>query len=85
MHALGRTRLQYHVRHLSVCSNYKLDVVDRVKGKSRACCSVCGEVRAISLLPELDLVSRLTTAEKISQLGNTAPAIERLSIPAYQW
>lgn len=32
-----------------------------------------------------DLVGRLTTAEKISQLGNTAPAIERLKIPAYQW
>ena len=32
-----------------------------------------------------DLVGRMQTAEKISQLGNTAPAVDRLKIPAYQW
>jgi beta-glucosidase len=32
-----------------------------------------------------DLVSRLTLAEKISQMGNTAPAISRLGIASYQW
>lgn len=32
-----------------------------------------------------DLVSRLTLAEKISQMGNTAPAISRLGINGYQW
>ncbi|XP_027093443.1 probable beta-D-xylosidase 7 [Coffea arabica] len=32
-----------------------------------------------------DLVSRLTIDEKITQLVNTAPAIPRLGIPAYQW
>ena len=32
-----------------------------------------------------DLVSRLTLEEKISQLMNDAPAIERLDIPAYNW
>lgn len=32
-----------------------------------------------------DLVSRLNTTEKIKQLVNTAPAIERLHIDAYQW
>lgn len=32
-----------------------------------------------------DLVSRLTLEEKISQLVNTAPAIPRLGIPAYEW
>jgi beta-D-xylosidase 4 len=32
-----------------------------------------------------DLVSRLTTAEKISQLGNTAVAIPRLGLPEFQW
>ncbi|KAA8538048.1 hypothetical protein F0562_027372 [Nyssa sinensis] len=32
-----------------------------------------------------DLVSRLTLDEKISQLVNTAPAIPRLGIPAYEW
>ena len=32
-----------------------------------------------------DLVSRMTTDEKISQMMNTAPAIERLGIPAYDW
>ncbi len=32
-----------------------------------------------------DLVSRLTLEEKISQLMNNAPAIDRLGIPAYNW
>lgn len=32
-----------------------------------------------------DLVSRLTLEEKISQMLNKAPAIERLGIPAYDW
>ena len=32
-----------------------------------------------------DLVSRLTTAEKIAQMFNDAPAVERLGIPAYNW
>jgi beta-glucosidase len=32
-----------------------------------------------------DLVSRLTLAEKIAQMGHAAPAIERLGIPAYNW
>jgi len=32
-----------------------------------------------------DLVSRLTLEEKILQLQHTAPAIERLGIPAYNW
>jgi beta-glucosidase len=32
-----------------------------------------------------DLVSRLTPDEKINQMINSAPAIERLGIPAYDW
>jgi beta-glucosidase len=32
-----------------------------------------------------DLVSRLTLEEKVSQMLNAAPAIERLGIPAYDW
>lgn len=32
-----------------------------------------------------DLVSRLTLEEKVSQMLNTAPAIPRLGIPAYEW
>src|SRR5215469_12892395 len=32
-----------------------------------------------------DLVSRLTLEEKISQLMNDSPAIDRLGIPAYNW
>ncbi len=31
------------------------------------------------------LVARMTIAEKVSQLGNTAPAIARLQLPAYQY
>ena len=32
-----------------------------------------------------DLVSRMTLEEKIGQMMNAAPAIERLGIPAYDW
>lgn len=32
-----------------------------------------------------DLVSRMTLAEEVSQMQNTAPAIPRLGIPAYDW
>ena len=32
-----------------------------------------------------DLVSRLTLEEKVSQMQDVAPAIERLGIPAYNW
>lgn len=32
-----------------------------------------------------DLVSRMTLDEKISQMRNEAPAIERLGVPAYNW
>jgi hypothetical protein len=32
-----------------------------------------------------DLVSRMTVAEKISQLGDQSPAIPRLGVPAYKW
>ena len=33
----------------------------------------------------VDLVGRMTLEEKISQMGHTAPAIERLLIPEYNW
>ncbi|KAH7847414.1 hypothetical protein Vadar_025800 [Vaccinium darrowii] len=32
-----------------------------------------------------DLVSRLTMDEKVSQLVNTAAAVPRLGVPAYEW
>src|SRR5918995_587889 len=32
-----------------------------------------------------DLVSRMTLEEKVMQLGNDAPAIPRLGVPAYEW
>ncbi len=32
-----------------------------------------------------DLVSRMTLDEKVSQMLNTAPAIERLGVPEYNW
>jgi beta-glucosidase len=32
-----------------------------------------------------DLVSHMTLEEKVSQLGNTAPAIPRLDVPQYDW
>ena len=41
-----------------------------------------------ALTPELratDLVSRMSLEEKVLQMQNTAPAIPRLGIPAYNW
>ena len=41
-----------------------------------------------SLSPErraADLVSRMTLEEKVLQMQSTAPAIERLGVPAYNW
>jgi beta-glucosidase len=32
-----------------------------------------------------DLVARMTLEEKVAQLGNDAPAIPRLGVPAYEW
>ncbi|CAO2152088.1 unnamed protein product [Urochloa humidicola] len=32
-----------------------------------------------------DLVSRLTVAEKVAQLGDVAPGVPRLGVPAYKW
>jgi hypothetical protein len=32
-----------------------------------------------------DLVSRLTLAEKVSQLGDEAPGVPRLGVPLYKW
>ncbi len=32
-----------------------------------------------------DLVGRMTIDEKISQMMNSAPAVDRLGIPAYDW
>lgn len=32
-----------------------------------------------------DLVSRLTAAEKIAQLGDQAPGVPRLGVPGYKW
>jgi beta-glucosidase len=44
--------------------------------------------RDSTLSPErraADLVSRLTLEEKVLQMQSTAPAIERLGVPAYNW
>ena len=32
-----------------------------------------------------DLISRMTLSEKITQLGTSAGAVARLTVPAYQW
>jgi beta-glucosidase len=42
-------------------------------------------VRAAADRMAAELVARLTVDEKIAQLVNTAPAIPRLGIPAYNW
>ena len=37
------------------------------------------------LVRSQDLIARMTLAEKVSQMLNAAPAIERLGVPAYDW
>jgi beta-glucosidase len=32
-----------------------------------------------------DLIGRMTLAEKVGQMQNSAPAIERLGVPRYDW
>ena len=32
-----------------------------------------------------ELVSKMTLEERMAQLGNKAPAIERLGVPSYDW
>ncbi len=32
-----------------------------------------------------DLLGRMSVEQKISQLGNSAAALDNLTIPAYQW
>jgi len=32
-----------------------------------------------------DLVGRMETKDKIAQIGHTAPSVDSLKIPAYQW
>jgi pre-mRNA-splicing factor SYF2/beta-D-xylosidase 4 len=33
----------------------------------------------------IDLVGRLETKDKIAQIGHSAPGVDSLKIPAYQW
>ena len=63
-----------------LCSNAKLDLVTRVTGMSQATIIIPHAKK----LPS-DLVGRMKTADMISQLGNGAPGIDSLKIPAYQW
>jgi beta-glucosidase len=60
------------------------------------CCALCavasqaGDVAAASVRQRAEakaraLVAQLTLKEKVEQLLNTAPAIPRLNIPAYNW
>jgi beta-glucosidase len=55
------------------------------------CCCSCRK-SALYLNPDApldrrveDLLSRMTLEEKVSQLMNDSPAIERLQVPAYNW
>src|SRR5580658_4071883 len=58
-----------------------------------AAVAACGQsTKAPYLNPDLtaekraaDLVSRMTLEEKVLQMQNSAPAIQRLDIPAYDW
>ena len=42
---------------------------------------VCG----LLLYYYIDLIGRMETKDKIAQLGHTAPGIDSLKIPSYQW
>ncbi len=34
---------------------------------------------------DVDLLSRMSVEQKISQLGNSAASVDNLTVPAYQW
>ncbi|XP_024356912.1 beta-xylosidase/alpha-L-arabinofuranosidase 1 [Physcomitrium patens] len=62
---------------LEYACNFDKD--DNLKSMRFCDTSLSDEIRVF------DLVSRLTLEEKVTQLVNTASAIPRLSIPAYEW
>lgn len=68
-----------------------VDAKSRKKAKRPATAAVAASTPAYlnpNLSPEVrarDLVSRMTLEEKAHQLGNTAPAIPRLKVPAYNY
>ena len=70
--------------HLS-CSNYKLDIKDRVAGQSIQGPRFRDSLFAYFYLIGSDLVGRMALADKVSQLGTGATALSDLAIPAYQW
>lgn len=78
-------------------TQYKPDRVDsptaRAQSTTAAGTNIAGSTAAARYLDPMrspvervdDLVSRMTLAEKVSQLSSVAPAIERLGIPEYNW
>src|SRR5450830_496031 len=47
--------------------------------------ALCADTRSDANVRASSLVAQLTLDEKIDQLLNVAPAVPRLSIPAYNW
>ena len=66
-----------------ICSNPNLDLASRVIGKKRLDQEYSELSSCVALYT--DILGRLKTADKIPQLGHTAPAIPSLKIPGYQW
>jgi beta-glucosidase len=69
---------------MAVLLNYTVLLVRGQTGKSQADFPFFNTDLPLNLRVD-DLVSRMTTEEKILQLQHTAPAIERLGIPQYNW
>ena len=61
------------------CRLYALFILSAIGHLASAAAPTAPETRAAAL------VAQMTREEKISQLVDTAPAIPRLGIPAYQW
>lgn len=59
--------------------------MDSVSAQEAAPATAISPVRAKARALAADLVAKMTLDEKLGQLLNTAPAIPRLNIPAYNW
>ncbi len=58
----------------------------RISTVALLCCALGGAARAQTFEQRAaDLVGRMTLEEKVSQMVDRAPAIERLGIPEYNW
>jgi len=79
------TRPKIRVAPVTLCVAAALLASVSLPGVAHAQGSAASGARAKADALAADLVAKLTLDEKLDQLVNTAPAIPRLGIPAYNW